>query len=261
MHTLRVLSTLLKINLQMALAYRADTMINFLLQLVGIGVELLSLSIIFSNAQTLAGWSLGDLLALLGVFHLVNAWMMILIWPSTEKFNASVRDGTFDYTLLQPANSMFMVTFSRMVIWRAWDLVLGVVLIVVGIQMSGRGASPMQILSFVLLTTSGVAILYSLWILMIAATFWFVKFDNNTTILQALLDTGRYPASVYPLWLRMIITFIIPVAVATTVPLQALRGELSPAQIGLFLSMSVVSFWVASQIWKAGVKKYSGASA
>lgn len=261
MHTLRVLSTLLKINLQMALAYRADTMINFLLQLVGIGVELLSLSIIFSNAQTLAGWSLGDLLALLGVFHLVNAWMMILIWPSTEKFNASVRDGTFDYTLLQPANSMFMVTFSRMVIWRAWDLVLGVVLIVVGIQMSGRGASPMQILSFVLLTTSGVAILYSLWILMIAATFWFVKFDNNTTILQALLDTGRYPASVYPLWLRMIITFIIPVAVATTVPLQALRGELSPAQIALFFGMSVVSFWAASQIWKAGVKKYSGASA
>lgn len=31
---------------------------------------------------------------------------------------------------------------------------------------------------------------------MIAATFWFVKFDNNVTILQALLDTGRYSSSV-----------------------------------------------------------------
>jgi ABC-2 type transport system permease protein len=260
MHTLRLLSTLLKINLQMALAYRADTVLNFFLQIFGLAVELLSLSIVFHNAQSLAGWSLGDMIALLGVFHLINAWMAILIWPSTERFNTAVRDGTLDYTLLQPANSMFMVTFSRIVIWRAWDLVLGAVLIVVGISMSGRGTSLMQVLGFLLLAASGVAILYSLWIVMISATFWFVRFDNNTTILQALLDTGRYPASVYPVWLRVIVTFIIPVAVATTIPLQALRGELSPAQIALYLGVSAASFWVASRIWQAGVKKYSGAS-
>ena len=63
---------------------------------------------------------------------------------------------------------------------------------------------------------------------MIAATFWFIKFDNNVTILQALLDTGRYPSTVYPFWLRLIVTFVVPIAVATTVPLQALRGELGP---------------------------------
>ncbi len=64
--------------------------------------------------------------------------MAVLIWPNTEKFNASVRDGTLDYTLLQPVNSMFLVTFSRMVIWRVWDLVLGAVLIVVGIRHERR---------------------------------------------------------------------------------------------------------------------------
>ena len=64
--------------------------------------------------------------------------MAALIWPNTEKFNTSVRDGTLDYTLLQPANSMFLVTFSRMVIWRVWDLVLAAVLIVVGIQHERR---------------------------------------------------------------------------------------------------------------------------
>jgi ABC-2 type transport system permease protein len=95
---------------------------------------------------------------------------------------------------------------------------------------------------------------------MISATFWLTKFDNNVTILQALLDTGRYPATVYPSWLRLIVTFLIPVAVATTVPLQALRGELSAAQIALFLGISAICFWAASRIWRAGVKKYSGAS-
>jgi len=259
-HILRLLSAFFKVNLKIMLAYRVDTAVNILLEILQLAWELIGLGIIFHNTTTLGGWSLGELIALLGIFHLVNALMMILIWPNTEKFNAAVRDGTLDYTLLQPVDSMFLVTFSRMVIWRAWDLVLGAALIVTGVQMSGNAVSQIQVFSFVLLAISGSVILYSLWIMMIAATFWFTKFDNNVTILQALLDTGRYPATVYPSWLRIIVTFIIPVAVATTVPLQALRGELTLGQVSLFLGVSVVCFWVASQVWKAGVKKYSGAS-
>jgi ABC-2 type transport system permease protein len=137
---------------------------------------------------------------------------------------------------------------------------LGAVLIIVGVQMSGRASSLAELLSFLLLAATGVIILYSLWIVMIAATFWFTKFDNNVTILQALLDTGRYPATVYPFWLQIIITFLVPIAVATTIPLQALRGELSVLQILMFLAISAAAFLVASRVWKSGVKKYSGAS-
>jgi ABC-2 type transport system permease protein len=260
MYIFKLLAAFFKVNIQMMLAYRTDTLVNILLSLMSLGWELLGLSIIFNNTVLLGGWGLGELIALLGVFHLVNALMQILIWPNTEKFNASVRDGSLDYTFLLPANSMFLVTFSRMVIWRAWDLVLAGVLLVIGTRMSGTGTSPFNLFSFLLLSASGSLILYSLWIVLIAATFWFVKFDNNVTILQALLDTGRYPSTIYPIWLRLIVTFVVPIAVATTVPLQALRGDLTPGQVLLFLGISAVSFLVASRIWKAGVRKYSGAS-
>jgi ABC-2 type transport system permease protein len=271
MHTLKVLSTLLKVNLQMNLAYRVDTYVNILVNLMWLGVELLGLRIIFSNTATLGGWGPGELIALLGVFRLVNALMAALIWPNTEKFNASVRDGTLDYTLLLPVNSMFLVSFSRIIIWRVWDLALGLALIVVGIRMtnatgainaagSSITATPLSLVNFTLLAISGALIIYSLWIVMIALTFWFIKFDNNVTILQALLDAGRYPATVYPPWLRMIVTFIVPVAVATTVPLQALRGDLTGWGVLLFLGVGAASFLVASQVWKAGVRHYSGAS-
>jgi len=244
----------------MALAYRADTVVNILLNLMWLGWELLSLNIIFSNTTTLGGWGLGELIALLGVFRLVNTMMFALIWPNTEKFNQSIRDGSMDYTILQPINSMFLVTFSRIIVWRIWDLLLAITLIVVGINMSGDTITSLGILAFILLTISGTIVIYSLWIVLIALTFWFTKFDNNVTILHALLDAGRYPATVYPVWLRVIVTFIIPVAVATTIPLQALRSELNMSQIVLFFLVGVVSFLVASRVWKAGLKQYSGAS-
>jgi ABC-2 type transport system permease protein len=260
MYVFKLLATFLKINVQQELAYRADAVVNLLLNLMWLGWELLSLSIIFSNTATLGGWGPGELIALLGVFRLVNMLMSALIWPNTEKFNTSMRDGSLDYTLLQPVNSLFLITFSRIVIWRGWDLVLSAILIGVGLSMSGSSATLFNLVSFALLVVSGMLIIYSLWIGLIACTFWFTKFDNNVTILQALLDAGRYPATVYPLWLRLIVTFVVPIAVATTVPLQALRGELTGGQVILFLGVSAASLLLASRVWQAGVRRYSGAS-
>ena len=260
MQTLKLLRSFLKINIQMSLAYRADTIVNILLNLMWLGWELLSLSIIFNNTATLGGWGLGELIALLGVFRLVNTMMIALIWPNTEKFNQSIRDGSMDYNILQPVNTMFLVTFSRITVWRIWDLVLAITLIIVGINMSGDTANASSILTFILLTVSGTIVIYSLWIVLIALTFWFTKFDNNVTILQALMDSGRYPATVYPAWLRIIVTFVIPIAVATTIALQGLRGDLGLNQVLIFIAIGFISFWVASIVWKAGLKRYSGAS-
>ena len=260
MYYLKLLNTFLKVNIQMSLAYRADTVVNILLNIMWLGWELLGLNIIFGNTTTLGGWGFGELITLLGVFRLVNTFMIALIWPNTEKFNQSIRDGSMAYTILQPVNSLFLVTFSRMSVWRIWDLVLAVVLIVAGINISGDITTPLSILTFLLLTVSGTIVLYSLWIVLIALTFWFTKFDNNVTILQALLDSGRYPVTVYPVWLRIIVTFIIPIAVATTVPLQGLRGDLDLLRVLMFLGISTVSFLIASRVWKAGLKQYSGAS-
>ncbi|MGZ9226843.1 MAG: ABC transporter permease [Anaerolineales bacterium] len=260
MNVLKLLSAFLKVNIQMSLAYRADTVVNILLNLMWLGWELLSLSIIFNNTDTIGGWDFGELIALLGVFRLVHTLMIALIWPNTEKFNQSIRDGSMDYTLLQPINSLFLVTFSRITVWRAWDLVLAAILIVIGVNMSGDTATPLNILTFILLTISGAIIIYSLWIVLIALTFWFTKFDNNVTILQALLDAGRYPVTVYPVWLRILVTFVIPIAVATTVPLQGLRGDLTPGRVMMYVAIGIVSFLIASQVWKRGLKQYSGAS-
>jgi len=260
MHALKLITTLLKVNIQQDLAYRADAVVNMALSLMWLGWELTSLGIIFSNTKELGGWGPSELIALLGVWRLINVLMATIVWPNTEKFNNGVRDGSLDYTFLQPANSQFLVSFSRIVIWRAWDVGLAAVLIVVGIGMSGGGAVPVNIANFLLLTVSGALIIYSLWIVMISFTFWFVKFDNSVTILQALMDSGRYPAQVYPIWLRMLVTFVIPIAVATTVPLQALRGELLWWQVLMFLGISAASLLISAQVWKAGVRRYSGAS-
>jgi len=259
-HALKLISAFLKMNIQQALAYRADTILNLVMNLLWLVWELVSLQIIFANTSDLSGWGMGELVALLGIWRLANTLMSALVWPNTERFNQSIRDGTFDYVLIQPVNSQFLVTFSRIIVWRAWELLLAAVLVVVGISMSERIIGAANILNFLALAASGMAVLYSLWIVLIAFTFWFIKFDNNVTILQALMDSGRYPATIYPAWLRFIVTFVIPIAVATTVPLQGLRGDLTGGQVVMFLAIGAASVLISSRIWRAGVRRYSSAS-
>jgi len=261
MHTLRILKAFFQNNVQQELAYRADTLVNILISLFWLGWELIGLSIIFSNTQTIGGWNIGEVIALLGVFRLINTFMQMVVWPNTEKFNRGIREGSLDYTFLQPANSQFLVSFSRIVIWNAWNIALGVVLIVIGLFAIGSTPSPVNVVTFLVLIFSGSVIIYSLWIILISLTFWFTKFDNSVTIMQALMDTGRFPATVYPAWLRVIVTFVVPIAVATTVPLQALRGDLPWWQVGLALVVGLAVFVLSALVWKSGVKRYSGASA
>ena len=260
MHIFRLLATFLKINIQQDLAYRADALVNMVLSLMWLGWELISLSIIFSNTDELGGWGPGALIALLGVWRLVNVLMTTIVWPNTEKFNTGVREGSLDYTFLQPVNSQLLVSITRIVVWRVWDVFLAIGLIIVGINMSGSITTPANIIIFLGLTASGTAVIYSLWVVLISLTFWFTKFDNNVTIMQALMDAGRYPAQVYPFWLRTIITFVIPIAIATTVPLQALRGELIWWQVIAFFLAGGLAIFLSSRIWRAGVRRYSGAS-
>jgi len=260
METLRLIRTFIRVNVQMSLAYRSEAVIEFLLDLMWLGWELLSLQIIFGNTQSLGGWNKGELIVLMGVLTMVNTFMSALIWPNTDFFNSAMHDGSLDYMLLQPVNSLFLVTFSRISIWRIVDLIVAVILIVTGVRMAGDVVAPTNIATFLVLMASGMLVLYSLWIVLIAFTFWFTKFDNNVTILQALTDTGRYPITVYPWWLRIVVTFIVPIGLATTIPVQALRGDLEPQQVILYLAIGIFTLLVASQVWRVGIKRYSSAS-
>ncbi|HEY3291706.1 MAG TPA: ABC-2 family transporter protein [Anaerolineae bacterium] len=256
----KLFSTFLKVNLQQDLAYRTDAIVNMVMSVVGTGWDLLGLSIIFANTKEIGGWGPSELIALMGVWRLVNVLMATIIWPNTEKFNTGVRDGSLDYTFLQPANSQLLISMTRIVIWRAFDFAIAIALIIIGMTSSTVITMPIMVAAFLALTVSGTAIIYSLWIVLISFTFWFTKFDNSVTIMQALMDAGRYPVQVYPTWLRALITFIIPIAVATTVPLQALRGELVWWQVIAFFAIGVAALVVSSRVWKAGVRRYSGAS-
>ncbi|MCW1970374.1 MAG: ABC-2 family transporter protein [Anaerolineae bacterium] len=261
MRILKIITAYLKLNLHIAMAYRANLAVELLTSLMWLAWELISLGVIYTNTDNLGGWSNGDMVVLLGVWKLVMAILFGIIFPNTEYFNKAVQQGTLDYTFLLPVNSQLLVSLNRITIWQIQNIAQALIMIPIGINMTGRGVALADFVMFLVLALSGMTLIYSLWIVLIAAVFWFTKFDNNVTILAALMDAGKYPVSIFPAWLRILITFVVPIAVATSVPVQALRGELPVWQVLAWLGFAVLVFLGAARVWRAGIRQYSGASA
>jgi ABC-2 type transport system permease protein len=259
---LAILGVYLRASLQNELAYRINLLINVVLALVGLASSLAGLAVIFSHTTTLRGWTLNQTLLLVGVYTVVNGLLNVFVAPNLDQLGQSIRDGTLDFTLLKPASSQFLVSFQRCVMWGASDVLLGLGIIVYslpGLWHSGyAGPSPLAL--FALTLAAGTVVLYSIWIMFATLAFWFVRIDNLTTLLHTFFGMGRFPVDAYPLWLRRFLTFVIPVALVTTVPTEALTGKLAPFIPPVSLAVAGIMLWLSTRFWRLGLGQYTSAS-
>jgi ABC-2 type transport system permease protein len=78
--------------------------------------------------------------------------------------------------------------------------------------------------------------------------------------LDGLFQMARYPVGLYPSWLRMVLTWLVPVGIMTTIPAQALTGALPAATLAASLAAALVLLLAASALFRLGLRRYASAS-
>jgi ABC-2 type transport system permease protein len=171
-----------------------------------------------------------------------------------------VRTGALDFTLLQPADSQVLVSVREVSVYRLTDVALGAALLGAALARLGARLGPGRIAAFTLALAAGGAVVYAVWLALATCAFWWVRVDNVLVIFETLYDAGRWPVSIYPGWLRGALTFLIPVALATSVPVEALTGALRGRTLALAAVVAAAALVLSRLLWRAGLRAYSGAS-
>lgn len=261
MRTLKLALAFLRIGALNELAYRGNFVMQMFQSLINLAAALLGLAVVFGHTSALGGWRPSELVALVGVYFVVGGFLDVVIKPSFTQLMEDVRLGTLDYTLTKPADSQLLVSVKQIQLWELANVILG--LIVLGIALVRLGASVGlgEVIAFLVALLCGGAIVYSFLLMLTTLSFWVVRVSNIMVIFETMYEAGRWPVGIYPPWLRLSLTFIVPVAFAITVPAQALVGRLDPTTllgaVALALALLAVSRW----FWRVGVRRYSGASA
>jgi ABC-2 type transport system permease protein len=94
-----------------------------------------------------------------------------------------------------------------------------------------------------------------------AGAFWIVRMDEVHDLFMGLYRAGQYPVTVYPIGLKLVLTYLVPIGFAVTVPAESLTGRLTWERLVATALFLVVVMAITRLIWRAGTRHYSGASA
>jgi ABC-2 type transport system permease protein len=256
----RILGMQLRTSLALAMQYRMDFLTDGFVEVFWTITAIVPLFVVFGARPVVAGWSFGEALMVTGFFTLLQGVLEGAINPCVSLVVEQIRKGTFDFVLLKPLDAQFLVSTARVLPWRSLNLLTAVALFAYGFHRLGRTPSALDVAGTLVVLAASVTILYSLWITSVSLAFWVVKLDNLTFLFGAIFDAARWPSSVFRGFLHVLFTFVIPLAVMTTFPAEALLGRAGPVQVLAAVGTAAVSFGASRAIWKRALSKYTSAS-
>jgi len=119
----------------------------------------------------------------------------------------------------------------------------------------------LQIAGFLALCLLGVAIHYSLMLLLAAVCFWTVKAQGIVWGYYNLFHIARMPDEAFRGAFKVVFTFALPMLLVSNVPVRLLADKLSsPAPILLLLAMAIACAIVSELGWRASLRRYTSAS-
>ena len=254
-----LLAALVRVALMNAVQYRASFLLEFFVGSVSSVGIVAPLWVVYRQAAEVAGWTFPEALMVTAFFLVLQGLVGTFVEPNLAAVVDGVRTGQLDYLLLKPADAQVVASFQRIAPARGWE-VLGGLLVGAWALRDLPPPTPGGALLAAGLLLSGVVAMYGLWVLVTSLSFWFVRVDNLRWLLNALVDTGRWPVSVYRGWLRLVLTVVVPVAVVTSFPALALLGRIPATLVAQALAVAAGMLLASRLTWRFAVRHYTSAS-
>jgi ABC-2 type transport system permease protein len=256
----RLFRAQLSISTLTAMQYRADFVVRGLIAILWMGVTLVPVLVIFGVRRSVAGWSFPESLLVVAWFTLLHAVLEGAVSPSLTAVVEHVRHGTLDFVLLKPADAQFLVSTAKIEPFHVVDVVGALIMFTYGFAKLGRWPTTLEVLAGLAFLLLAVVILYSFWILVVSASFWVVKVDNLSYLFGSLFDAARWPITVFRGALRIVFTFVFPIALLTTYPAMALLGKLDVKTAFGALAGGLAFAALARRVWGRALSFYTSAS-
>jgi ABC-2 type transport system permease protein len=259
LHYLRLWRRFVAMALVREAEYRVNFAVSVLVGAISLAVAVLTYGILYGYTEDIAGWSRAEVLMVLGCFRVVESLIELLVARNMWTIGDSIRQGDMDYVLMRPVSSQFLASLRVVNPPQAVNTLIGLGLVVYAGSMAGVEWEVSRVAAAVVFGLCGLVLLYSVWCFAVTFAFWFQS-GPLESVLFWMIDTGRYPVTFFPRWIRLFLTFVFPVAFASTFPAQALGGEIDPRLLVGGVAMAGLALLGTNRFWNYGVRRYSSAS-
>lgn len=250
----------LKLEIQKQMEYPSFLFTWLIANPVHFVLGLVSIQIVIANFGSLGGWSFNQVAFLYGIASMSHALSMVL-FIQTWDIQYLVTEGEFDRLLLRPLNIFFQFSVLEFNLVGFTDLIPAVCILLYGCSVVGFDPTFINVIKMIAAIFGATLIRGAVYLATCSIAFWtkrspFVDLDN-----KVIYYTSMYPMSIYPMYLQMAFTYLIPLGFISFYPaselLQKNTGIPLPDNLCLVaLLVGIGVYLVGYAIFKKGLSRY-----
>ena len=224
-------------------------------------VQLLTFGVIYSQVDSIGGWSRGQMLIFIGTFSMINGINMLIYFFGVLTIPHKIREGGLDHYLTKPVSPLLRITFENVNPGSAPLLLMSALIIAYGINVEGVVVTLPLLLGYSALTLLMTLLWYDMELIIRTIPFFVISANAIERIEGDAIELNfKIPGVLYRGVYKILFYFVLPYGIMATVPTQFITETLSPS--GLLQALFVVAFFTAFAIrlWKFGLKNYKSAS-
>ncbi len=239
------------------LTYKTDFFIACLTSLIATAAGYGFVLVLFTRIPHLSGWSFEEILFIYG-FSLIPMGLFNIVSLNLYEFGDTyIVEGKFDRVLLRPVHSLFQVLFENFRLESLQEIVTGIVVVgycAVRLKLSWTLAN---LLLFPFVVFCGAVIYVGIFVIITSVNFWFEDRIGIAPPVYNMIAFGRYPITIYNVFIQFMLNWIIPFAFASFYPTVRFlgRGEFMPKFYLVPLVAAAITT-LALFVWNRGVRYY-----
>jgi ABC-2 type transport system permease protein len=243
------------------MSFKSNFLLWILVELLWFGLQLCFIGVLYLHTKEIGTWTPWQFVLLVGASNFIQQIFQAFFLVNCTNLSELVRTGKFDFLLLLPVNTRFVVSLRQVDLGGFVNAMFGVAVMVYAARHLHLHPSVGQLIGFLALCGAGILIHYSLMFLLATISFWTIRAQGLVWGYYNLFNIARMPDEAFQGPFRAVFTFVIPMLLVSNVPVRVLADKLSsPKQIVLLLAMSVVCFLVSEFGWRSSLKHYTSAS-
>lgn len=239
--------------------FRGHFVMTIVVGVLQLGLALVPVLLLYGFTDEVRGWSRSESIALVGMFQLMFGVLSLAIEPNALGFAGYIREGELDMVVVRPMSSQFYVMTRWLQPAEVFSVLSGIAVLLLGLEDNGWPTAG-GVVQMLVLLACGITMLACVWSATSWLAFWMTSADPLPALALDVMQAGRYPVSFFPVAVRVIFVGLIPIAFATTFPVEALLGRgnwwMTSAGVGLTAAMLVL----LRAYWRFAIRFYTSAS-
>jgi ABC-2 type transport system permease protein len=196
-----------------------------------------------------------------GTFLIISAIYTSVFMVNVNTLSHHISTGYLDTFMTKPVSLQFMLSCRQFDIGAFLpNFITGLIMLIIGIRRYDVAIDIQTAAGFIILIVSSIILAYSVFFGIQLISFWIVKSDAVTGVLEVMWDYNNMPMTIYSKAIQNVLIFGVPLFVISNFPSLFILGKLNPAYIVWALIAPVIFLTITRLVWKTAIRNYTSAS-